>query len=267
MSVEGNTLNSYRQNLAKHIRPVFGPMKLRAIHRGHVKAFLAKKHLEGLSKNSVRLIRATLSVMLGDAVDDGVLQVNPAAGTGRRGRKRPDTISSTERQQAIRVMDYDQLAMFLKCAAPRCSRRAYVQFMLYADAGLRPGEGCGVQWRDFDAVAKILRVERAVTNSGRIKSTKTGEARTVDLTPRLVGALTALQAELEAEALLAGRGGIEPWVFADRTGQPFRPQRVGRLFDRIVQAAELPRFVLSDLRDTYASHLIAQGADPAYVQT
>jgi integrase len=126
VSVEANTLNSYRQNLAKHIRPVFGPMKLRAIHRGHVKAFLAKKRLEGLSKNSVRLIRATLSVMLGDAVDDGVLQVNPAAGTGRRGRKRPDTISSTERQQAIRVMDYRQLVTFLKCAAARCSRRAYL---------------------------------------------------------------------------------------------------------------------------------------------
>jgi len=82
-----------------------------------------------------------------------------------------------------------------------------------------------------------------------------------------VASLTALQAELEADALLAGRNGIEPWVFADRTGQPFRPQRVGRLINRIVQAAELPRFVLSDLRDTYASHLIAQGADPAYVQT
>ena len=265
VSVETNTSASYRQNLAKHIRPVFGPMKLRDLHRGHIKALLAKKRQDGLSKNSVRLVRATLSVMLGDAVDDGVLQVNPATGTGRRGRKQPDTITSTERQQAIRVMDYKQLATFLRYAEVRYSRRAYVLFLLYADAGLRPGEGCAVQWRDVDAVAKTLRVERAVTNSGRIKSTKTGEARTVDLTPRLVGALTALQAELEAEALLAGRNGIEPWVFADRTGQPLRPQRVGRLFDRIVQPAGVPRFVLYDLRHTYASHLIAQGADPGYV--
>ena len=32
-----------------------------------------------------------------------------------------------------------------------------------------------------------------------------------------------------------------------------------------MQAAELPRYVLYDLRHTYASHLIAQGADPGYV--
>ena len=265
VSVETNTSASYRQNLSKHVRPTFGPMKLRDLHRGHIKALLAKKRQDGLSKNSVRLVRAVLSVMLGDAVDDGVLQVNPAVGTGRRGRKRPDTITSTERQHAIRVMDYEQLAAFLRCTAARCSRRADVLFKLYIDAGLRPGEGCGVQWRDVDAIGKTLRVERAVTNAGRIKTTKTGEARTVDLTPRLVGALTALQTELEAEALLAGRNGIEPWVVADLTGRPLRPQRVGRVFHRIVQAAGLPRFVLYDLRHTYASHLIAQGADPGYV--
>ncbi len=114
-------------------------------------------------------------------------------------------------------------------------------------------------------MSQTVRVERAVTNSGRIKTTKTGEARTVDLSPRLVGALTALQVELEAEALLAGRDGIDQWVFADRTGQPFRPQQLGRLFGRLAVAAELPRFVLYDLRHTYASHLIASGADIAYV--
>jgi len=50
--------------------------------------------------------------------------------------------------------------------------------------------------------------------SDRIKTTKTGEARTVDLTPRLAGALSGFQAELGAEALLGGRNGIEPWVVA-----------------------------------------------------
>jgi hypothetical protein len=38
-----------------------------------------------------------------------------------------------------------------------------------------------------------------------------------------------------------------------------------KLFDRLIVAADLPRFVLYDLRHSYASHLIAQRADPGYV--
>ena len=262
--VETNTFNSYRQNLSKHIRPIFGRMKLRELRRSDIKALLAKKRQNGLSKNSVRLIRATLSAMLGEAVENGVIQVNPAKGTGG-GRKSPDSMWQTDRKKNVRAMTYEQLATFLAVSKARCSRREHVLFLLYADAGLRPGEGPGIQWSDFDAVTKTLCVERAVTNSGRIKTTKTGGARYVDLSLRLVGVLAALQLEQEAEALLAGRESIEPWVFIDRFGQPSRPQMVGRLFGRLVQAAELPRFVLYDLRHTYASHLLAQNADPAYV--
>jgi hypothetical protein len=92
-SVDARTLTSYCENLRLYIRPVFGNIMVRAIHRGHIKALLARKRADGLSKNTVRLIRATLSVMLGDAVDDGIIQLNPALGIGRRGRKRPDTIT------------------------------------------------------------------------------------------------------------------------------------------------------------------------------
>jgi hypothetical protein len=46
----------------------------------HVKALLSKKRAQGLSKNSVRLSRATLSVMLGDAIDDMISSANPALG-------------------------------------------------------------------------------------------------------------------------------------------------------------------------------------------
>jgi integrase len=270
-SVEPTTSASYRQNLAKHIRPVFGPVKLRALHRGHVKALLAKKRTEGLSKNSVRLIRSTLSVMLGDAVDDAVLQVNPAVGTGRRGRKRPDTIGQAERQKKIRTMTYEQLATFLAVSEARCSRREHVLFLLLADAGLRPGEVCGVHWANFDAVAQTLHAERAVTNSGRIKTTKTGEARTVDLSSRLVSALTDLRSHLEAEAVLAGKEGIGPWIFENVGGhgakadQPIRPRRIGKLFGWVLRNAALPHFVLYDLRHSFASHLIASGATIDYV--
>jgi len=177
----------------------------------------------------------------------------------------PDSISQTDRRKNVKAMTYEQLATLLGVSSVRCSRRNALYFLLMADTGLRPGEACAIQWPDFDLVGQTLQVERAVTDSGRIKEIKTGEARELDLTPRLVAALGALQAELEAEALLEGKDGVTPWVFATRAGTPPRPHRVAKTFKKVLKAAGLPHFRLYDLRHTYASHLIAQRADIAYV--
>jgi integrase len=266
-SLEPRTLASYRQILRIHVRPVFGDMKVRAIHRGHIKALLAKKRGDGLSKNSVRLIRATISVMLGDAVDDGILQTNPAAGLRRRGRRSPDSISPADRQEKIKVFTYEQLATFELTARSRCSQKSAVLFELMVDAGLRPGEVSAARWDDFDPVHSTMRVERAVEDTGRVKALKTHESRMVDLTPRLASALLRLQASLEAEALMSGeKGGISPWAFVTRAGTPPTPHRVAKVFKRVLREARLPlQFSVYCLRHTFASHLIATGAPITYI--
>jgi integrase len=264
-SVDERTADGYRNTLRLHIRPILGRIRLRAMLRGHIKALLAKKRAEGLSKNSVRIIRATLSVMLSDAVDDGLLMVNPALGINRKGRKSPDTISQADRKKHVRAMTHEQLATFLAFSSARCSRRNHLYHLLQADAGLRPGEGCAVVWTDYDPVVRTLHIERTVTDTGRIKETKTGDSREVDLSPRLVASLNDLRAELEAEALAAGRDDISPWILSTRAGNPPRPHRVAKAFRKVLVAAGLPQFRLYDLRHTYASHLIAEHADIAYI--
>ena len=184
--------------------------------------------------------------------------------TNRKGRKSPDSISQADRKKNVRTMTHEQLATFLTFSSARCSRRSHVYHLLQADTGLRPGEGCAVLWTDYDPVARTLR-ERTVTDTGRIKETKTGETREVDLSPRLVMALNDLRAELEAEALAAGRDDISPWILSTRAGKPPRPHRMAKTFRKVLVAASLPQFRLYDLRHTYASHLIAEHADIAYV--
>ena len=92
------TLRSYRELLEQHVLPALGASNLQEIRRRHVKDLLADKSRAGLSKNTIRLIRTALSVVLGDAVDDELLEVNVALGAGRRGRRRPDTMSAIERR-------------------------------------------------------------------------------------------------------------------------------------------------------------------------
>jgi len=98
--VRPRTLEGYRDIFERYIEPKIGTLKLLKIHRGHVKALLAGLRGEGFSKDTVRLTRATLSVMLGDAVDDHLLVSNPVAQLTRRGRrKQAGAITKAERQK------------------------------------------------------------------------------------------------------------------------------------------------------------------------
>ncbi len=94
---------------------------------------------------------------------------------------------------------------------------------------------------------------------GEVGPTKTDEIRTVDLTPRLAAALNDLQAQTEADALLEGNDPC-PWIFPSTAGTPLDPSAVAKVFRATLRAAGLPRFRLYDLRHTFATHLLSQGA-------
>ena len=69
---------------------------------------------------------------------------------------------------------------------------------------------------------------------------------------------------LEAEAMIAAKPTLAPWIFGTRTGKPVTPTQLGRLFQTVLRAAGLPHFQLYDMRNTYASHLIASRAPIDY---
>src|SRR5262249_2419216 len=81
ITVSEKTKTSYRENLDTYILPVLGSKKVRDIHREHIKRLLGsakrKRDDSPLSRNTLRLIRATLSVVLGDAVEAGIIAANP----------------------------------------------------------------------------------------------------------------------------------------------------------------------------------------------
>ncbi len=96
---DADTVRGYKDALEGHVLPALGHLKVRRFHRGHIKAFLAQKRGKGYAKNTVRLMRAPLSTMLSDAVDDGIIMANPAFQVGRR---RPIAPTSSRRPNASR---------------------------------------------------------------------------------------------------------------------------------------------------------------------
>src|SRR5262245_41354694 len=150
VDLRGYTPTSYKETLDRYILPVLGRVKVRALHRGMLKDLLAQRRAQGLSKNTVRLVRSVLSVLLGDAVDDGIILTNPALQMGRRRRKRADSLTQTERLRKIRPMSSAQLATFLAVARRAEHRRFHPLFLTLARAGLRPGEAFGLQSDDVE---------------------------------------------------------------------------------------------------------------------
>ena len=165
VDLRGYTPTSYGETLDRYILPVLGRVKVRALHRGLLKDLLAQRRAQGLSKNTVRLIRAVLSVLLGDAVDDGIILMNPVLQMGRRRRKRADSLTQTERLKKIRPMSAEQLATFLAVARRPEYRRLHPLFLTLARAGLRPGEAFGLQWDDVDLVERTLHIERSYSRA------------------------------------------------------------------------------------------------------
>jgi len=258
---DANTVRNYKERLEAHVLPALGHLKVRELHRGHIKAFLAQKRGRGYAKNSVRLMRAPLSAMLSDAVDDGIIMANPAFQIGRRKASRADKLTSAERLQNVRPMTWEQRDAFLTAAA--LERQYSALFVLLAKAGLRPGEAFALKPGDIDWNGRTMRVERA-WNLGGEKPTKTYEERTVDLTPELVHALERHVRWLKEEALRHGWG--EPaWLFPNDEGKPHDESRVRKAFKRALKRAKLPAFRLYDLRHTFASLLLAAGAPITYV--
>jgi integrase len=261
--IEPSTLDSYRQLFTKHIAPTLGAVRVRDLHRGHIRAVLATKR-QTLSGSTTRLIRATLSVLLGDAVGDGIISENPARVLAQERRKRPDRVSKAERTKHIRPLSKAHLATVLDTVTRWCSPRDAALYLTLADAGLRPSEALALRYEDFDPISRTLHVKHAVSSAGAIKSTKTEAARDVDVTRRLADTLSALQASAEAEALASGID-PSPYIFPTSTGTFLERRNVSRRFREIMTRASLPKHRLYDLRHSFATHLLEANAPITYV--
>ena len=261
-TVKPRTLASYAGTLRLHLLPVFGAWRVQHLDKGGIKGMLADKLAGGLSRNSVRIMHATLRAMLRAAVDDGVMPVNPAE---KLGRQLHLVKSKMVRQEEIKAMTREQRQRFLTTAA-RETPRYYPLFFTLAGTGIRLGEALALQWDDIDSLAREIRVVRSLSR-GELGTPKAGHGRTVDLSQVLAETLGQLEQSHIRKAILLGWQTRPPWVFCTGAGTPMDESKVRRAMRHVLGQAKLPlHFSPHCLRHTYASLMLQQGESLTYVQ-
>src|SRR5882762_1453992 len=142
VELKPSTVASYAQLLRLYVLPRFGALQVTSIERGQVKAFLGEWSAKGeLSRNTLRLMLCTLRVILNHAVEDGVIEHNPAEKLGRFTK----TVKPNHQAQA---MTRAEAEAFLASATELCPDY-HPLFLMAFRAGLRKGELLAVKWGDI----------------------------------------------------------------------------------------------------------------------
>jgi integrase len=282
-----STVSSYKQLLRLYLEPRFGATSLAKISRSEVKKFLVEmtirpKHqrkrksdeepadaaiqeVKLLSRNTLRLALATLRVIFNHAIEDGIVDRNPAYKLGKftKTDKPEREASAMTREEAQQLLN----------AVQQLSSEYYGLFLVALRAGLRRGELVALKWGDIQFGAdekdpnRYILVQRNYVQ-GRFTSPKSKKSRRVDLSLQLRQALLELRDARLVSAYADGVSSItDQLIFPSKAGTVLHPDNlVHYYFEPALTAAGLRKFRFHDLRHTFGSLLIQNGASLTYVR-
>lgn len=251
--IKPRTVESYRWALS-HVYPALGPVLVRDVWSGDLRRLLADLGAR-LALNSVRIVRATLHTFFEDAIAQGIITTNPVSlGKARRDRVRPTDAQRAERAKALTVEE--ERIFFTTCSdvAPRYR----LLFRVYARAGLRLGEGLGLQLEDVTDDG--LWVRRTVGRAG-VGQPKGNAHRFVPVSETLADELRHQVAMVRAAGMLAGVPSNE-WLFPSQRWTPLDGRRVQQAFRRVLTSSGLPlHYSPHSLRHSYACRMLENGCE------
>jgi integrase len=244
-----STVDAYAGRLERHVLPRLGDHLLDEIGIDEVLALITDLRKQGYTGTTIATTLTPLSRLFAHAVRRGLIEVNPVSKLDRSERPR---VSRQERP----VFNSDEIRRLLDASSPRYRTMLATAVL----SGLRQGELLGLHWRDVDFDNQVIRVRTALSRKRCDVPPKTERAvRDVILVPALAQALREHKRR-------SPFNGPDDYVFTTGRGTPEHASHLGlRALKPALKAAGLRPVRWHDLRHTFASLLIAGGANIAFV--
>ena len=265
-SVKPRTVESYKANIAQHIKPGIGAIRLSALTAVDVQRLYNnltnKKTGTPLSAKSKKNVHGTLHKALEKAVSLGYIRHNPA--------DRPD-LPRIEKAE-IKPLDDEEMARFLDTIS---SHEYEIIYRVTLFTGLREGEVLGLTWDCVDfqngkiIVKQQLQKVRGTGGEYQLVSTKNGKSRTITPASYVIQLLRKQRAKQLENRLRAGALWDNPLdlVFTNELGKNLCAQTVYLKFKKLAAAAGVPSARFHDLRHSYAVAALRSGDDIKTVQS
>lgn len=256
------TVASYHTQIAVHIKPSLGAVRLQALKAPQIQKFYnsLQKGEKPLSAKTIKNIHGVLHKALQQAVEVGYIRFNPSDAC-----KLPRIV-----KKDIKPLDENQMSAFLTAIK---GHRFETLYTLTLFTGLREGEVLGLMWSCVDFQKGIILIDKQLQRE-KIKGgqyvfapLKNDKARTITPAPWVMKLLRHHRnVQLEARFKAAEYWEESGLVFTDDLGHHLSIQTVYKDFKKVVASIGVPDARLHDLRHSYAVAAIRAGDDIKTVQ-
>lgn len=280
-SIQGSTMRKYREYAAIIGRSCLADVPMRELDTPKVRAWVQDMKRQGMAPATIKTAYNLLHKTCERALQNGDIASNPCV-RGILREDAPRALTSEEvnatKPNALDVVGVRRANVLLDSAS---NGRMRVGARLALVCGLRAGECCALRWRDLDLDACTLRVNQAIgrADGGTYdKPPKTADSlREIPIPAVICSELTAWRAIQEADhARAAEEQEREVVPFPDcyiigyADGSFVTPHALGNAWSRLARKGDSDGPLIGtrgrvctfhDLRHTFASHAIANGAD------
>jgi|SRR6185437_9665604 len=245
-----STYNGYRKIIIGKLIPAFGEFNINAITTKEIKEWI---YSQGCGAKTIRNNLSILRIVFDDAVNDGLVLVNPLSQIAINRLLRQNSEPSDYEVEPFTAEERDTI---ISTATGQI--RNLFQFGFWS--GLRTSELIALEWSDIDFTSDTISISKAkVCNVIKGTKTKSGTRKLM----MLAQAKDALLSQYE----ITGHTG--KFVFNNpNTNKPWaNSNKVGDIWRKILQLAEVKYRNSYQMRHTYASTLLSNGENPWWVAT
>jgi integrase len=258
-----STNTSLKSVLRKHLFPAFGDTPLDKITRKDIKDFIHTKKGR-YADNTVRNILVSLSGIFTQAMDDEVIEKNPASKLGKtiKTKKKDEhgnEILEENENGRPPSFEWDELQSILN--ALRKDGHDYFPFFLtLARTGVRIGEGFALTPSDLDFERSVVKIERSLVRN-RLTTPKNGKSRAVDMSEQLAIVLKRHLKKRAEDILKNGWEKDKVPLFYTINGEPIKANySLRKKFNKYLKKAGIEgHHTLHNFRHTWISLRVNKG--------